>query len=83
MTVDLSIAHPYYPPGVQISGGYVPNELSAVGLISRFVAVILVHLGTTLALARSFNNRLGWGEQAVFLWFMLCRCFIQPRNRIG
>ncbi|KAK0646461.1 cholestenol delta-isomerase-like protein [Cercophora newfieldiana] len=74
------MAHPYYPPNVEISGGYVPNELSVPALINRFVGVITVHLGTTLVLARAVNRRLGWGEQAVFLWFMLCaflHCFFE------
>ncbi|KAK4456111.1 Emopamil binding protein-domain-containing protein [Podospora aff. communis PSN243] len=67
-----SIPHPYYPPEVQLSGGYVPNELGLVPLISRFVGLIAVHLGTTLTIAHVFNKRLDGKEQLVFLWFMLC-----------
>ncbi|KAK0623370.1 Emopamil binding protein-domain-containing protein [Immersiella caudata] len=67
-----SIPHPYYPPGAQLSGGYVPNELDLVSLISRFVGLIAVHLGTTLTVARAFNKNLNGKEQLAFLWFMLC-----------
>jgi cholestenol delta-isomerase len=68
-----TVTHPYYPPGVLLSGGvFVANDWDVVKLISAFIGGWAVIAAVTLGVVRTVNPKLKSTDQALVLWFVLC-----------
>lgn len=68
----LQPPHPFYPLEANVIG-YLANQWSVLTLLGIFFAGCIVILGTTLAVVKSYNPNLAGREQAVVLWFVLCK----------
>ena len=64
--------HPYYPPGVGISGGYAPNTLTLPVLLGTFSSVLCAYLSAVLLIARKVDPSLGNTDLLTLAWFALC-----------
>ncbi|CAG8952410.1 hypothetical protein HYFRA_00001157 [Hymenoscyphus fraxineus] len=61
--------HPFYPPGIELSGGeFVANRFGALALVLAFGAGCFVILGSALIVANWANPRLSRADRALFLW---------------
>lgn len=69
--------HPFYPLEANIIG-YLANQWSALTLLGIFFAGCSVILGGTLALVKGHNPKLAGREQAIVLWFVLCKPLCGP-----
>ncbi|KAI1742685.1 EBDP4, emopamil-binding protein [Xylaria scruposa] len=67
----MTFQHSYYPEGVEIPN-YVPNEWSALTLISTFTAACGIVLTTTQAMATNANPQMTVSELSKALWSTLC-----------
>lgn len=64
--------HPYYPPGIHLSGGlFVPNVWSVSALVLTFAAGLTLLLLLTFLIARSANPHLSYLDRVLVLWFVL------------
>jgi len=73
MSDQKIVAHPYFPPGVALSGDlFVSNDWDVFTLVVTFMAGWAVILGTTLVVVRKVNPKLKVSDQGLVLWFVLC-----------
>jgi hypothetical protein len=65
--------HPYYPPGIHLSGEkFVANDWDVVTLILAFAGGWALIAGVTLMIVKKVNPNLRASDQALVLWFVLC-----------
>lgn len=66
--------HPYFPPGTRLSGDeFRVNDWDALTLILAFGVGWAVIAGVTLGVVRKANPSLKGVDQALVLWFVLCK----------
>ena len=66
-------AHPYFPPGIALSGDlFLPNNWDVLTLVATFMAGWAVILGVTLVIVKKVNPNLKVSDQGLVLWFVLC-----------
>jgi len=69
----IAAPHPYYPPGIRISGEkFVANDWDVVTLVVTFIGGWALIAAVTLGVVRKINPRLNGTDQALVLWFVLC-----------
>ena len=74
MAEPIAAPHPYYPPGIRLSGEtFVANNWDVVTLILAFAGGWALIAGATLGVVRKVNPRLKGSDQALVLWFVLCK----------
>jgi hypothetical protein len=75
--IDIRMAtessHPYYPLGVSIPN-YVENTISTPAILIYFVAACATLMLTSYGVIKTTKPRLGTGDVATALWFILCGC---------
>ncbi|KAG0649132.1 Delta(8)-Delta(7) sterol isomerase [Hyphodiscus hymeniophilus] len=72
-TIDNQALHPFYPPGIHLSGGkFVPNDWDVLTLVAEFIGGWVVIAAVTLLATKKMNPRLKGTDQALVLWFVLC-----------
>jgi hypothetical protein len=72
-TIDPQILHPYYPPGLRLSGDkFTPNDWDVLTLVSAFIGGWALIAAMTLVIVRRVNPLLRGIDQALVLWFVLC-----------
>jgi cholestenol Delta-isomerase len=76
----IAALHPYYPPGIRLSGErFVANDWDVVTLILAFAGGWALIAAATLGVVRKVNPGLKGSDQALVLWFVLCK-FSFPEN---
>ena len=66
--------HPFYPPGIRLSGEkFVANDWDVLTLVTAFIGGWVVIGAVTLGVVRKINPRLKGTDQALVLWFVLCK----------
>lgn len=64
--------HPYYPPGIPLSGGvFLPNAWSVSSLVQTFAAGLTLLLLLAFLAARASNPHLSRTDRVLVLWFVL------------
>ena len=70
----IAASHPYYPLGIRLSGEkFVANDWDVVTLILAFAGGWALIASATLGVVRKINPRLKGSDQALVLWFVLCK----------
>ena len=70
----IAASHPFYPPGIRLSGDrFVANDWDVVTLILAFAGGWALIASVTLGVVRKVNPRLRGTDQALVLWFVLCK----------
>ena len=72
-TAEPTALHPYYPPGIRLSGEkFVANDWDVVTLILAFAGGWALIAAVTLMAVKKANPNLKGSDQALVLWFVLC-----------
>ncbi|PYH99926.1 EBDP4, emopamil-binding protein [Aspergillus ellipticus CBS 707.79] len=66
-----TVAHPYYPPGIEITG-YVANTYDAWTLIAIFVVGCVIIFSITTVAVLKARPQIPRGDLYTILWFVLC-----------
>jgi hypothetical protein len=75
-TMPEDALHPYYPNGSLLSGGiFIANDWDVATLILAFAAASALILAVTLVVVRKANANLKASDQALVVWFVLCKYF--------
>jgi cholestenol delta-isomerase len=76
-------SHPYYPIGIEISGGYSANESPVFAIILYFSLGLTAVLGAVLAIATYLRPSMSKADRLSILWFALCKYlahFLSPQR---
>lgn len=79
----LEVVHPYYPIGIALSGGtFTANDWDVLTLILAFAGGWAFIFGVTLVVSKRINPNLKGWDQALVLWFVLCKFCHDTLNTI-